>query len=44
MPIINQHFTTASSLTNYRFAQVAQRYNDTSRPGASVPQRSVTAQ
>lgn len=25
---INQHFTTASSLTNYRFAQVPQRFNE----------------
>lgn len=27
LPIITQHFTTASGLTNYRFAQVAQRFN-----------------
>jgi putative membrane protein len=44
LPTINQHFTTASSLTNYRFAQVPQRYNDASRPGAAVPQRPATAQ
>ncbi|KAM3100539.1 DUF4142 domain-containing protein [Phormidesmis sp. 146-35] len=44
LPLINQHFTTASSLTNYRFAQVPRRYNDSSRPGASVPQQPATAQ
>ena len=28
LPIINNHFTTASQLTNYRFAQVPQRFNN----------------
>ncbi len=32
LPIINQHFTTASRLTNYRFAQVPRRYNEAQLP------------
>mgnify|MGYP002777057087 CR=1 FL=1 len=39
LPIINQHFTTASSLTNYRFAQVPQRFNgSTGTPASQNPQ------
>lgn len=34
LPVINQHFTIASSLTNYRFAQVPRRYNEASVPTA----------
>ncbi|BAY54321.1 MULTISPECIES: DUF4142 domain-containing protein [Leptolyngbya] len=34
LPIINQHFTTASRLTNYQFAQVARRYNETQNTSA----------
>lgn len=37
LPTINQHFTTASSLTNYRFAQVPQRFNGTAATPASRP-------
>lgn len=33
LPTINQHFNTASAATNYRFAQVSQRFNGT--PSAS---------
>lgn len=32
LPIINRHFTTASQLTNYRFAQVSRRYNEAQLP------------
>lgn len=32
LPIINQHFTTATNLTNYRFAQVGRRYNNAALP------------
>ncbi|BAU15470.1 hypothetical protein LEP3755_60290 [Leptolyngbya sp. NIES-3755] len=39
LPIINQHFTTASRLTNYRFAQVPRRYNE-----AAVPSTAPRAQ
>lgn len=38
LPIINQHFATASSLTNYRFAQVPQRFNNTGVPASQNPQ------
>lgn len=38
LPIINQHFATASSLTNYRFAQVPQRFNGTGVPASQNPQ------
>jgi putative membrane protein len=38
LPIINQHFTTASGLTNYQFAQVPQRFSRTNSAGAIVPQ------
>jgi len=38
LPVINQHFTTASSLTNYRFAQVPQRFNGTGTPASQNPQ------
>jgi putative membrane protein len=37
LPTINQHFTTASSLTNYRFAQVPQRFNGTGVPASQNP-------
>ncbi|MBW4524135.1 MAG: DUF4142 domain-containing protein [Phormidium tanganyikae FI6-MK23] len=37
LPIINQHFTTASQLTNYRFAQVPRRYNEAQLPSISAP-------
>ncbi|HEY9908177.1 MAG TPA: DUF4142 domain-containing protein, partial [Thermosynechococcaceae cyanobacterium] len=44
LPIIRQHFTTASSLTNYRFAEVARRFNAVpaasgvlTNPGSTVP-------
>lgn len=39
LPIINRHFTTASQLTNYRFAQVPRRYNE-----AQVPTTTPRAQ
>lgn len=39
LPIINRHFTTASQLTNYRFAQVSRRYNE-----AQVPTTTPRAQ
>lgn len=44
LPIINQHFTTASELTNYRFAQVPQRFNNTSATstGATGAQNRTT--
>lgn len=35
LPIINRHFTTASQLTNYRFAQVPRRYNEAAIPSAT---------
>lgn len=39
LPMIGRHFQTASSLTNYRFASVPQRFNNTSSvPGRSTPQ------
>ncbi|MDZ8183575.1 MAG: DUF4142 domain-containing protein [Nostoc sp. ChiSLP02] len=39
LPIINRHFNTASSITNYRFAQVARRYKDlANNSDASAPQ------
>ncbi|MDX2229807.1 MAG: DUF4142 domain-containing protein [Leptolyngbyaceae cyanobacterium bins.349] len=38
LPIINQHFAAASSLTNYRFAQVPQRFNGTGTPASQNPQ------
>lgn len=38
LPIINQHFTIASSLTSYRFAQVPRRYNEASAPTAPSAQ------
>lgn len=39
LPTIRQHFETASTLTNYRFAQVPRKYNNTQGgAGASVPQ------
>lgn len=38
LPIINQHFSTASSLTNYRFAQVPQRFNGTGNPASQNSQ------
>lgn len=39
LPIITQHFTTASGLTNYQFAQVAQRFNgSTASADALAPQ------
>ncbi|MDX2241987.1 MAG: DUF4142 domain-containing protein [Leptolyngbyaceae cyanobacterium bins.302] len=43
LPIINQHFATASSLTNYRFAQVPQRFNGTSTPASQTPQTPQTS-
>jgi putative membrane protein len=45
LPIINRHFTTASGLTNYRFAQVARRYPDAqaaSDASSVTPQNGVT--
>ncbi|GAP93766.1 DUF4142 domain-containing protein [Leptolyngbya sp. NIES-2104] len=39
LPIINRHFTIASQLTNYRFAQVPRRYNE-----AAVPSTTPRAQ
>ena len=46
LPIINRHFTTASNLTNYKFAQVARRYPEgqtTSDASQAVPQGQVSA-
>jgi putative membrane protein len=34
LPIINQHFTTASGLTKYQFARVARRYNEVQNTSA----------
>ncbi|MBF2027428.1 MAG: DUF4142 domain-containing protein [Oscillatoriales cyanobacterium C42_A2020_001] len=42
LPIINQHFSTASSLTNYRFAQVPQRFNGTSAAPTGSPSSQLT--
>lgn len=48
LPIIERHFKTASTLTDYKFAQVAQRYNGNpgtpqsntapTKPSVSIPQ------
>ena len=38
LPIINRHFTTASQLTNYRFAQVPRRYNEAQLPSTNSAQ------
>lgn len=47
LPTISQHFNTASTLTNYRFAQVPQRFNTSavpSRPsGSGTPASQNTA-
>ena len=40
LPIIQQHFNTASRLTDYRFAQVSQRFNTPTT--SSTPQSSNT--
>ncbi|MBD2037042.1 DUF4142 domain-containing protein [Leptolyngbya sp. FACHB-321] len=41
LPTIRQHFETASTLTNYKFAQVPRKYNNTQGgSGASLPQAS----
>lgn len=46
LTIINQHFNTASALTNYRFAQVPQRFNERaaapSNPASSRSSQTVT--
>lgn len=44
LPIINQHFTTASGLTNYQFAQVPQRFNSVNSAGAIAPQSGTSVQ
>lgn len=38
LPIIGQHFNTASRLTDYQFARVAQRFNTPSRSGTPASQ------
>lgn len=42
LPIIQKHFTTASTVTDYKFGQVARNYNNQSNTssGASLPQSS----
>lgn len=37
LPIINQHFNTASAATNYRFAQVPTRFNGTASASQIQP-------
>ncbi len=43
LPIINQHFTAASGLTNYQFARVPQRFNGVNSAGAIAPQSGTTS-
>ena len=44
LPIIRQHFTTASNLTNYRFAQVTRRFNADRSTSGVVPTNSAIGQ
>ncbi|MBD2020052.1 DUF4142 domain-containing protein [Leptolyngbya sp. FACHB-36] len=44
LPLIGQHFRTASTFTNYQFAQVSQRFNETAAgPGVPASQRTAPA-
>ena len=36
LPIIQRHFSTASALTNYKFAQVSRRYNTTPKTSGAL--------
>jgi putative membrane protein len=42
LPIIKQHFNTASAATNYQFAQVARNYNQTTPVSGTLPRQNNT--